>query len=144
VTDPKAAQDYYDLVSLQAFPHVRKVTKNGRDFDLKAAWPGDPEWGIEPNIRLLAEAARTYGFFNATPDADGIYRREPLIVRYQDQDYFPSLSFQAVKEFEQISDQDTIAFMSEIGLERIELGRHVFRPERNGTVFINYAGPYRT
>jgi len=143
-TDPKAAQDYYDLVSLQAFPQIRKVTKNGRDFDMKASWPGDVEWGIEPNIRLLAEAARTYGFFNATPDADGIYRREPLIVRYQDQDYFPSLSFQAVKEFEQISDQDTVAFMAENGLESIQLGRHVFRTERNGTVIINYAGPYRT
>ena len=33
-TDPKAAQDYYDLVSLQAFPQVRKVTKNGRDFHM--------------------------------------------------------------------------------------------------------------
>ncbi|HYN16386.1 MAG TPA: adenylate/guanylate cyclase domain-containing protein, partial [Terriglobales bacterium] len=143
-TDPKAAQDYYDVVSLQAFPQVRKVTKYGHDFDMKAAWPGDVEWGIEPNIRLLADAAKTYGFFNATPDADGIYRREPLIVRYQDQDYFPSLSFQAVKEFEQISDQETVAFMSENGLESIQLGRHVFRPERDGTVIVNYVGPYKT
>ena len=143
-TDPKAAQDYYDLVSLQAFPQVRKVTKNGRDFDMKAAWVGDVEWGIEPNIKVLADAAKTYGFFNATPDADGIYRREPVIVRYQDQDYFPSLSFQAAKEFEQVPDQETIAFMSETGLESIQLGSHVFRTERNGTVIINYAGPYRT
>ena len=143
-TDPKVAQDYYEVVSLQAFPQVRKVTRNGHDFDMKAAWPGDVEWGIEPNIRLLADAAKTYGFFNATPDADGIFRREPLMVRYQDQDYFPSLSFQAVKEFEQISDQDTVAFMSENGLERIQLGRHVFRPERDGTAIINYVGPYKT
>jgi len=143
-TDAKAAQDYYDIVSLQAFPQVRKVTRNGHDFDMKAAWPGEVEWGIEPNIRLLAEAAKTYGFFNAIPDADGTYRREPLIVRYQDQDYFPSLAFQAVKEFERVPDQDTIAFMSETGLESIQLGRHAFRTERDGTVLINYAGPYRT
>jgi adenylate cyclase len=143
-TDPKAAQEYYDIVSLQAFPQVQKVKKNGRDFDMKAAWVGDVEWGIEPNIRLLAEAAKTYGFFNAIPDADGTYRREPLIVRFQDQDYFPSLSFQTVKEFEQIGDQDTIAFMSENGLESVQLGRHAFRAERDGTALINYAGPYKT
>ena len=143
-TDPRAAQEYYDLVSLQAFPQVRKVMKDGRDFDMKSAWAGEIAWGIEPNIKLLADAARTYGFFNATPDADGLYRREPLIIRYQDQDYFPSLSFQTAKEFEQIPDQDTIAFMSETGLERIQLGQRVFRPERDGTVIINYAGPYKT
>ena len=145
-TDPKAAQDYYDVLAWQPFPQIRKVTRNGRDFDMNAAWArfGDVEWGIEPNIRLLAEAAKTYGFFNATPDADGIYRREPLIVRYQDQDYFPSLSFQAVKEFEGVTDQETVAFMSENGLERIQLGRHLFRTERDGTVLINYVGPYST
>ncbi len=145
-TDPKAAQDYYDVLSWQPFPQVQKVKKNGRDFDMNAAWArnGDVEWGIEPNIRLLAESAKTYGFFNAVPDADGVYRREPLIVRYQDQDYFPSLSLQAVKEFEHISDQDTIAFMAETGLERIQLGTHVFRTERDGSVIINYAGPSKT
>ena len=145
-TDPKAAQDYYDVLAWQPFPQVQKVKKNGRDFDMNAAWArnGDVEWGIEPNIRLLAEAAKTYGFFNAVPDADGVYRREPLIVRYQDQDYFPSLSLQAVREYEHISDQDTIAFMAETGLERIQLGPHAFRTERDGTVIINYAGPSKT
>jgi adenylate cyclase len=143
-TDPKTAQEYYEVVSLQAFPQVQKVKKNGRDFDMNGAWVGEVEWGIEPNIRLLADAAKTYGFFNATPDADGTCRREPLIIRYQDQDYFPSLSFQTVKEFEQITDQDTVAFMSESGLERIQLGPHVFRTERDGSVLINYAGPYRS
>jgi len=143
-TDPKAAQEYYDLVSLQAFPQVRKVTHNGRDFDMKAAWVGDVAWGIEPNIKSLADAAKTYGFFNATPDADGIYRREPLIIRYQDQDYFPSLSFQAAKEFERISDQDTITFMSENGLESVQLGPRLFRTERDGTAIINYVGKYKS
>jgi len=141
-TDPRAAQEYYDLVSLQAFPQVRKLP--GRDFDMKAAWVADDEWGIEPNIKVLADAAKTYGFFNATPDADGIYRREPVIVRCQEQDYFPSLSFQAVKEFEQISDQDTVALMTVTGLESIQLGSRVFRTERDGTVIINYTGPYKT
>lgn len=145
-TDPKAAQDYYDVLSWQPFPQVRKVKKNGRDFDMNAAWAryGVVSWGIESNIPRLAEAAKTYGFFNATPDADGVYRREPLIVRYQDQEFYPSLSFQAVKEFEEISDQDTMAFMSETGLERIQLGSHDFRTGRDGSVIINYAGPSRT
>ncbi len=145
-TDPKAAADYYDILGWQPFSQVRKVLKKGRDFDMNAAWArfGDVEWGIEPNIRLLAEAAKTYGFFNATPDIDGTFRREPLIIRYQDQDYFPSLSLQAVREYEQVSDQDSVAYMSESGLESIRIGRHWFRTERDGTAIINYAGPYKT
>ena len=145
-TDPKAAEDYYNVLAWQPFPQVRKKTGDGRDFDMNAAWAryGNVAWGIEPNIQMLAEAAKTYGFFNAIPDADGVYRREPLLFRYQDQDYFPSLSLQAVKEYEGISDQDTIAFMSENGLESIQLGRHFFRTERDGTVIINYAGPSST
>jgi adenylate cyclase len=145
-TDAQAAEDYFNILAWQPFPQVRKVVANGRDFDMNAAWAryGDVEWGIEPNIRLLAEAAKTYGFFNATPDADGTYRREPLIVRYQQQDYFPSLSLQAVREYEGISDQDTVAFMSENGLESMQLGKRTFRTERDGTVILNYAGPYGT
>lgn len=43
------------------------------------------------NIRPLAEAAPSAGFFNVIPDADGVLRRVPLLIEY-DGRLYPSLS----------------------------------------------------
>lgn len=125
---------------------MRKVTKGGRDFNVDEAWArhGQIAVGIEPNIKRLAEAANSYGFFNAAPDSDGTLRRSTLMIRYQDQDYFPSLDFQAVKLYEQTTDQEIAAFLSENGLEGIVFGAHQLRTQGDATVPINYTGPYRT
>jgi len=147
--DAKAAEDYFNILWGKPFPQMLKV-KGGRDFDLGRAWAdptrggGQVYYGIEANIRLLAEAARSYGFFNDDPDNDGTFRRAALIARYADRDFFPSLAFQTVREYENIKDQSIAGFMSENGLERIEFGPHRLNTRRDGTVLINYAGPYRT
>ena len=145
-TDPKVAEDYFNILWGQPFPQVRKVTVEGRDFNMDEAWArhGQVAVGIEPNIPLLAEAARSYGFFNTPPDSDGTLRRANLIIRYQDQDYFPSLDFQAVKLYEQITDQEIAGFLSENGLEGIVFGPHQLRTNSDATVPINFTGPYRT
>ena len=105
---------------------------------------GEVAYGIEPNVRLLADAAKSYGFFNVNADSDGILRRATLLVRYQDRDYFPSLDFQAAKYFEQISDQEIVALISENGLDSIQFGAHNLPTDGNNTVLVNYAGPYGT
>src|SRR5271167_2050694 len=73
--DPKKAEAYFNIVWAKAFPQVLKTRSGRQDFDLGKAWvqaggPVDP--GVEPNLAQLAEAAASYGFFNITPDADGI------------------------------------------------------------------------
>ena len=47
------------------------------------------------NLESLSQAAGVSGFLNAAPDADGILRRVPLLVEYQDNVY-PALSLAAV------------------------------------------------
>ncbi len=149
-TDPKVAEDYYNILWGQAFPQVLKVRGKGPDFNLQDAWAnpahggGQVAWGIEPNIRLLAEAAQSYGFINSNPDPDGTFRRATLLIRYQDLDYFPSLDFQAVKAYYQIPDQQLAAYIGRNGLERIEFGSHRLLTNGDGTMLINYAGPYHT
>jgi adenylate cyclase len=149
-TDPKVAEDYYNILWGQAFPQVLKVKDKGPDFNLQDAWAnpahggGQMAWGIEPNIRLLAEAAQSYGFINSNPDPDGTFRRATLLIRYQDLDYFGSLDFQAVKAYYQIPDQQLTAFIGRNGLERIEFGSHRLLTNGDGTMLINYAGPYHT
>ena len=144
-SDPRAVEEYYNILWGQPFPQVRKKS-SGRDFDLNAAWMrhGQVAYGVEPNIRLLADAAKSYGFFNVNADSDGILRRATLLVRYQDRDYFPSLDFQAAKYFEQISDQEIVALISENGLDSVQFGAHNLPTDGNNTVLVNYAGPYGT
>ncbi len=47
--------------------------------------------GASCNLKTLSQAASGSGFFNISPDADGIMRRVPLIIEYQGRLY-PSLA----------------------------------------------------
>ncbi len=147
-SNPKMAEAYFNVAWAKAFPQVLKVkSKDGRDFGMGKSWienGGTVAAGAEANITKLAEAASSYGFIDINPDPDGTLRHALLIMRYQDQDFFPSLALQSVREFEQIPDQEIAAYISETGLERIQFGKHELRPSRDGTALINYAGPYRT
>jgi len=146
-SDAKLAEEYYNIVWAHAFPQVLKVKANGRDFELGTAWSthqGLVAYGVEANIAALAQAAASFGYFNNNPDADGTLRRAVLVMRYQDQDFFPSLALQILRVYENIPDQDVAAYLSENGLERLQLGHHVIVPGRDGTALINYTGPYHT
>jgi len=145
--DAKRAEEYFNIIWAKAFPQVLKVKSQGRDFDLGRAWlenGGGVYPGAEANLAQLAESTASYGFFNTNPDPDGTLRRGLLIARYQDKDFFPSLDMQVVREYERIPDQEIAAYISENGLERIQFGRHNLRPWHDGSVLINYAGPYHT
>ncbi len=145
--DPKLVEEYFNIVWAKAFPQVLKVKSHGRDFDLGQAWieaGGSVAESAEANQVKLAGAAASYGFFNIRPDADGTLRRATLIIRYRDQDFFPVLDLQVLREYEAIPDQQVAAFISENGIERIQCGQHELRPWHDGSALINYAGPYRT
>jgi len=145
--NPKLAEDYLNIIWAKAFPQVLKVKSKGKDFDLGQAWiasGGAVAEGAEANLVTLADAAASYGFFNIRPDGDGTLRRATFIIRYGQDLYFPSLDLEALRQYENIPDQDVAAFISENGVERIQLGKHVLRPWHDATALINYAGPYRT
>lgn len=50
--------------------------------------------GILCNLPVLQQSARYNGFINATPDDDGLFRRTPLVILFQDHLY-PSLALQS-------------------------------------------------
>src|SRR5262249_12315435 len=147
--------DYLYVLSGKPFPQVIK-TPEGASFDLNRVWqeytltPGskDKSWGveqgIESNIRLLAEAARSYGFFNYIADSDGTFRRSSLLLRYTDKDFYPSLALQTVREYENIKDQSIIGYIGATGFQRMEIGPYVVQTEPDARVLINYAGPYHS
>jgi adenylate cyclase len=152
--DPKAQEDYFNVLWGKPFPQIIKVPEGAR-FNLDQVWrdvthiPGSSEsWGVmagvESNIRLLAEAARSYGYFNYVADSDGTFRRAPFLLRYEDRDFYPSLALQTVREYENIKDQSIVAYINTNGFERIELGPHVIPTQADARVLINYTGPYKT
>ena len=146
-SDPRLAEAYFNIAWAKAFPQVLKVKSGNHDFDLNQAWiqaGGPVAAGVEANLPQLAEAAASYGFFNIAPDADGTIRRALFIIRYQDQDFFPSLALQALRQYENIPDQQIAAYIASDGIERIHFGDHELRPWQNATALINYAGPYHS
>src|SRR5262249_44949968 len=146
--DPRLAEQYFNIVWAHALPQVLKVkVRDGRDFDMGSAWSlhgGKVMSGAEANITKLSDSAASFGFINIVPDSDGTLRHALLLVRYQDQDFFPSLDLEIVRQFEKIPDQEIAAYIAPNGLERIQFGHHDLRPAHDGTALINYAGPYRT
>ena len=146
-SDPKLAEAYFNIVWAKSFPQVLKANSGKQDFDLGQAWSqggGSTAAGVEANLPRFAEAAASYGFFNIEPDADGTLRRALFVTRYQDQDFFPSLDLQVLRQYEDIPDQQIAAYISANGLERIQFGGHDLRPFQNGTALINYAGPFHS
>jgi adenylate cyclase len=146
--DAGLAKAYFDIVWAKSFPQVFPVnSKNGVAFDMGQAWiggGGTVAAGAEANITKLAEAAASYGFININPDPDGTLRHGLLIIRYQKQDFFPSLALQVVRQYESLPDQDIAAYIAPNGLERIDFGPHHLRQSRDGSALINYTGPYGT
>lgn len=158
--DKKAVDDYFFILSGKPFPQKFPVgtekdfndakARTGQQNILFAAWQANGGLigaGVESNIRLLAESARGYGFFDNNPDADGTMRHGLLMMAYQDgtperDDFFPSLSLEALRLYEDIKDQSTKAYIAPNGLERVEVGPYEIRTRSNGTVLINYTGPY--
>ena len=144
-TIPKAQQeDYYNILWGQPFAQVHPV---GSGFKLTDAFQragGHVSEGVFPNIGLLADAAKSYGYFDAEPDADSTIRHSILLLWYRDRDFFTSLPVHAVTLFEDIPDQDQSAEIAVNGLDHIQLGKHIIRTERDGEVMINYAGGYKT
>ncbi len=137
-------EEYLNILSRRPFPQIQKVSK-GKDFEKDSAFEaahGQVARGVYANIRTLAESAKSYGFFDDEADADGTFRRATLLILYAGSDFFPSLAVQTVREFEDIKDQDVVAYIAETGFERMELGRHTLHIQGDGHALINFVGPY--
>jgi len=65
--------------------------------------------GIEPVISLagLGQATKGMGFLTLAPDRDGVFRRLPLLVKYEDAVY-PSFALKAVCEFLKIPPSNVV------------------------------------
>ncbi len=93
--------------------------------------------GVTANIPLLQEAAYSSGSFNMFPDADGVVRSVPLLIKF-DGVIYPSLSLEILRVALGASmvevDYDTY------GVESIMIGDVRIPTDANGRLFVNFAG----
>ncbi len=153
---PKAMEDYLAVLWAHPFPQTRKLASAKRDFDLGGAWQkggGQTVTGVLPNLSLLVEddqknrVARSAGFYDVTPDSDGTVRSSTLLIRYLEKDgyqWYPSLALEALRVYENIKDESSVAFMNDSGLDHIEVGPHDLWTRGDGGALINFAGPFHS
>lgn len=96
--------------------------------------------GYIANIPALVAAAKNEGFINVFPDSDGIIRRVPLLIRYQN-NFYPSLALEAVRLF-LLSKVDLITapYGNTFRLEGIRLGNHVIPTDNMSNVIVPFVG----
>jgi adenylate cyclase len=106
-------------------------------------------FGADPLITFpaLASAARGLGFISLKADRDGVHRRVPLLVRYEE-GYYPSLPFRLVCDYLGVTPDRVVL---RLGKEIVLLGacRPGSSPEDihipidgRGNMLINYVGPW--
>jgi adenylate cyclase len=96
--------------------------------------------GVDGVNSVVASGAKNAGFINVFPDSDGIIRRVPLLLRYQDGVY-PSLALEAVRVY--LLGHIKIVTADYGGSQRIEgvqLNNYVIPTDSSGQVIIPFVG----
>lgn len=96
--------------------------------------------GAVCNLPGLATAAGASGFFNVTPDPDGVLRRVPLVIRHGGRMY-PSL---ALALYLRVRGSDVVVEAGPDGIEALRLDGRRIPLDRTGNLLVNYRGRHRT
>jgi adenylate cyclase len=98
-------------------------------------------WGYISNVSVLESAVKSAGFLNVFPDGDGVIRRAPLLMRYQDEVY-PSLALEAARRYLLINQVslETPYYGSTVRLEGIKLGRLFIPTDEKGQALVPFIG----
>ncbi len=92
------------------------------------------------NLPALARAAGASGFFNVTPDPDGVVRRVPMVIRHGGK-YYPSL---ALAVYLRARGSGAVFEVGSEGIEAMRLGRKTIPLDRRGNMLLNFRGGRRT
>ncbi len=92
-------------------------------------------------LPLLAEAAGASGFLNAAPDPDGVLRRVPLVIEWNERLY-PSLSLAAVLTL--TTDRDIDLRVGDAQTNWLTFGDRTVPLDGYGNVLVRFLGPDRT
>ena len=96
--------------------------------------------GVVCNLPGLSKAAGASGFFNVTPDPDGVLRRVPLVIRHNGEIY-PNL---ALALYLRARGSDALLESGPDGVEALLLDGRRIPLDRHGNILVNFRGPRHT
>ncbi len=97
--------------------------------------------GLVTVLPGLISAANGLGFVNVQPDWDGVIRRAPLLIRYNDILY-PSLAMLA--SMRSMKSETVILETGPRGILSLQVGNATIPVDRQGNIVVRYRGPSRT
>ncbi len=137
-------------------PSKARVNPEYTEYLRKTAWnvvvEGDASSlyrGENPlaSFTEFAEALRSLGYLSVKFDHDGVFRREPLLVRFEDR-FYPSFPFRAICDYLHVPPERIILKPgSSITLQQAKFPngetRDVVIPvDDHGNIIINFVGPW--
>jgi len=96
-----------------------------------------------PPLPILLQQGNNAGFMNTITDRDGILRRTPLFISWQ-QKIYPQLSLATLLTAFKGKIPDPVIKITRGGIESIKIGNTVIPLAANGAMLLNYRGPSHT
>jgi len=135
---PEKQDAHHQLIKRSKFKLIKFPAGHTR-----APLPVPHSFGVEADLPMLSEAAKSFGHFNVSPASDGYIRKAPLIVEYQGE-YYPSLNLELTRLALNPSPLATIVALGQqdVGVVNyIQLGDLVIPTDEEGRLLINFYGP---
>jgi len=122
------------LIASSEYPVTISSKTTDKDAFIKA-------YSAQANLKPLSEAAENCGYFNATPDSDGVIRWAPLVIRFRD-NLYSSLPISMLRQYK---DWPTLTLkLDESGVESFVLDKYPIPTDKAGSLLINFLGPPKT
>jgi adenylate cyclase len=99
--------------------------------------------GVEPNLSIFSEVARSFGHFDSIKDRDGYVRFTPLLIEYAGE-YYPSLALEVARAYLNPSSDPLVHTLGKDNVrmvDTIQLDNRFIPSDVEGKLFINYYGP---
>ncbi|MBW2607612.1 MAG: CHASE2 domain-containing protein [Deltaproteobacteria bacterium] len=121
--------------------HKKNITNSRYQFEHYTSKEAKNVILIEPvypqsNIKEISDAADLSGYFNMSPDDDGVVRWLHIVLKFKNTLYAP-LSIVAVSAF---LDSPLSVSIDEYGVQNIQIGNLTIPTDESGRVLINYRG----
>ena len=117
---------------------------------LKEVFRGEEGYLAQTNLPVFTEAADfRVGFFNFVADADGVFRRAPLVMAYRgawrgtnagEMNFYPSLDIQILRRYLDVPEHESLLLTNVAGVEGVQLGERLIPTDPDGRMLVHYQG----
>lgn len=91
---PSALSRVFETMEIQVGDSFASLFEPAQDFDMGQLLRDKEMLAVQAPLKILADATKNFGYFNANPDPDGPIRRLPLFFKYNNELY-PALALKA-------------------------------------------------